>query len=500
MVKFLVRTLMILTIAALLVTAVMAWNTWRFPDAIFDLGPPSPEIVARVEAVDIEAVAARIGAAVQFPTVINDNYELDPEPFLALHDWLEATYPASHEVLEKDVVNDLSLIYRWPGRSGCPAIGFISHLDVVPVEEATVDDWTHPPFGGVVADGFIWGRGAFDTKDNLIIIMEAFESLIQAGFEPACDVYLLAGHDEENGGFQGAVPSAALLRKRGVRFAWLVDEGGGFSANLDGSTEPLVASITLAATGYLTVKVTAKGEAAHSSTALEDTAITRLAEALIALRDHPFPGRLEGVAQMDAAARAAGGSLFLRVMAANPWAFRPLTEYVVESYGAYYFLRSTMVATVIEGGEKENAIPGTASALVNIRLHPRDSVEDAIAWVESQVNSQVNSEFITVEQHGPATPPRQPAPQDGPAFKALANAIGSVMGPVRLVPAYGGGGSDASNYQDLTDAAFNFEGEDHLPGGSENDHGVNERKSIDFLAEAVVIHELLIERHAADLP
>ena len=493
MIKFLLRLMLVLAVAAVIIAAVMAWNTLRFPDAMFDPGPPDPEIVARVNAVDVEMVAARIGEAVQFPTVINDDYELDPEPFLALHDWLESTYPLTHAVLEKDIVNDLSLIYRWPGRSDCPAIGFISHLDVVPVEEATLDQWTHPPFAGVVVDGFVWGRGAVDTKDNLIIVMEAFEALIQRGFQPACDVYLLAGHDEENGGFQGAVPSAALLRERGVRFAWLVDEGGGFSANLDGATEPLVASITLAAQGYLTVKVTATGEAAHSSEVLEDTAITRLAEALIVLRDSPFEGRLEGVAQMDAAARAAGGSLMLRVMAANPWAFRPLTEYIVESYGAAYFLRTTMVATVLEGGDKENAIPGTASALVNIRLHPRDSVEDAIAWVKSRIPT----EFITVEQHGPATPPRRPASHDGPAFHALANAIGSVMGPLRLVPAFGAGGSDASNYQDLTDAAFNFEGEDHLPGGSENAHGVNERKSIDFLAEAVVIHELLIERHAA---
>ncbi|MEM1081661.1 MAG: M20/M25/M40 family metallo-hydrolase, partial [Pseudomonadota bacterium] len=453
MLKWLTRSLLLVLLFLVLISAILAWNTWRFPDAIFDPGAPSPEILDRVEAVDVDRIAARIGQAVQFPTVITDDYQLDPEPFLALHDWLEATYPAAHAVLEKDVVNDLSLIYRWPGRSDCPAIGFISHLDVVPVEHDTLDEWTHPPFAGVVANGFVWGRGAFDTKDNLIIVMEAFESLIARGFEPACDVYLLAGHDEENGGFQGAVPSAELLQSRGVRFDWLVDEGGGFSANLDGSTDPLVASITVAATGYLTLKITAQGRAAHSSEALEDTAITRLAEALLALRDEPFPGRLEGIAQQDLDARSAGGSLLYRVIAANPWAFRSLGEAEIEASGYTYYLRSTMVATVIEGGDKENAIPGTASALVNIRLHPRDSVDDAVAWVQSHVNP----DYITVEQHGQATPPRPPAAVDGPQYRALADAIGSVMGRVRLVPGYGGGGSDASNYMALTDAAFNFE-------------------------------------------
>jgi carboxypeptidase PM20D1 len=163
--------------------------------------------------------------------VITDEGPADSSAFLRLHDWLQTTYPAAHETMDREVVSDLSLVYRWPGLERCPAIGFVSHLDVVPVEEDTGEDWSHPPFDGVVADGFVWGRGAIDTKDNLIYAMEAVERLASRGFQPACDVYLLFGHDEETGGGRGAAVIAGTLAERGVRFAWILDEGAGLGAD-----------------------------------------------------------------------------------------------------------------------------------------------------------------------------------------------------------------------------------------------------------------------------
>ena len=490
MIRLAFKVLAFLAAGLLLVVAIMMWNVSRLPDAIVDVGPDE-DLAARLDALDRERIATRIGEAVRFPTVIYDDGGLDPAPFLALHAWLDETYPQARSVLEKETVNDLSLLYRWPGSRQCPAIGFITHLDVVPVPASTVDQWTHPPFAGIVADGFVWGRGAVDTKDSLIIVMEAIEGLAQRGFAPECDVYLLAGHDEEIGGREGAAATAALLRQRGVRFAWLLDEGDGFSANLDGSLNPPVASISISAQGYLTLKVTAVGEEGHSSDGIEDTAVTRLADALIALRDNPMPGRLDGVAEADVKARAAGAPFFEKALIANLWAFRPVVESLTEAYGAVPYLRSTMAATVIEGGEKENVLPKTASALVNVRLHPRDSIDDALAWARRQVND----EFVTIEQHGFADPPRAATDPEGPAFTAVAEAISAGVGRVRVVPAFGSGGSDVIHYSDLTDAALNFDGADYRPGKSDGIHGTDERLSVDFLAEAVLIFQLLIERH-----
>lgn len=84
----------------------------------------------------------------------------------------------------------------------------LGHLDVVPVEAGTESKWKHPPFSGVVADNFVWSRGALDDKASVVAILEAVEWLIGQGFEPKRTVYLAFGHDEELGGFSGAAQMA----------------------------------------------------------------------------------------------------------------------------------------------------------------------------------------------------------------------------------------------------------------------------------------------------
>ena len=88
--------------------------------------------------------------------------------------------------LEVQTVNDYSLLMRWPGSDpGLAPILFTAHMDVVPIEPGTEDDWQHPPFAGVVADGRIYGRGTLDDKQGLLSILEAAESLLAEGFRAA---------------------------------------------------------------------------------------------------------------------------------------------------------------------------------------------------------------------------------------------------------------------------------------------------------------------------
>ncbi len=83
-----------------------------------------------------------------------------------------------------------------------------SHLDVVPADESEAGGWTHPPFAGEVADGYVWGRGTLDIKSGVIGILEAVEYLLKQGFQPERTVYLGFGHDEEIGGEHGAMAIA----------------------------------------------------------------------------------------------------------------------------------------------------------------------------------------------------------------------------------------------------------------------------------------------------
>src|SRR5690606_40689716 len=137
----------------------------------------------------------------------------------------------------------------------------LAHQDVVPVTEA--DAWTHPPFAGTVADGYLWGRGTMDDKGSLIAWLEAVERLLAEGFRPSRTVYLAFGHDEETGG-EGARAIAAHLAEQGVRLEFVLDEGGFVASGLLPSIEGPIALVGTAEKGYLTVELSAEETGGHS--------------------------------------------------------------------------------------------------------------------------------------------------------------------------------------------------------------------------------------------
>ena len=185
--------------------------------------------VVPVAAIDINAdsAARRLAEAIQFRTVSREPGSPPAKDALrGFHDFLGRSFPKVHDTLTREVINEHSLLYTWQGTDpGLKPILIAAHMDVVPVEAGTEDEWTHPPFGGVIADGFIWGRGTMDMKTSLMGILEAVEYRIDEGVTPEKTVYLAFGHDEEVGGPNGAAQISELLRSRGVTIDFTLDEG-----------------------------------------------------------------------------------------------------------------------------------------------------------------------------------------------------------------------------------------------------------------------------------
>jgi len=174
---------------------------------------------------DRTAALERFRTLLRIPTMSrNAVEETEWASFDRFLDALPELYPALHATLDVER-HGYSLLYRWRGREETAPTVLMAHYDVVP---ATDEGWTHPPFSAQVTGHgehrLLWGRGAIDDKGAVVAILEAVEALVSKGFQPAHDVYLSFGHDEETVG-SGAKGIAATLADRGIRPALVLDEG-----------------------------------------------------------------------------------------------------------------------------------------------------------------------------------------------------------------------------------------------------------------------------------
>src|SRR5512145_1656720 len=167
--------------------SIMAINTVRF-----DSHQIHPQPVSRIE-LDDELALSRFSGALQIKTVsYTDAKLIDYQQFLAFHQFIEDQYPLLSRTLEKKVINNYSLLYKWRGDNpDLKPVILAAHMDVVPANE---DNWQVDPFSGLIKDGYVWGRGTYDDKGSLISILESVEYLISQGYQPERTIYLAFGH------------------------------------------------------------------------------------------------------------------------------------------------------------------------------------------------------------------------------------------------------------------------------------------------------------------
>src|SRR5215510_12706960 len=208
-----IRNILLALIAAIIVLAgVLVFN-------VFSHGSRQLQVATIPKAqVDTQAAAARLAEAIRFRTI--SSYEKPDQHAKALRGMqahIEKNFPAFHAAAKREIVAGYSLLYTWVGSDPrAQPIALLAHQDVVKVAAGTEKDWQQPPFDGVIADGFIWGRGAWDDKGNLYSMLEAAEAMAKAGFRPKRTIYFAFGHDEETAGTAGAKNIAALLASRGI--------------------------------------------------------------------------------------------------------------------------------------------------------------------------------------------------------------------------------------------------------------------------------------------
>ena len=453
--------------------------------------PPAWERPVRLAppvAIDGVAAARRLAAAIRFETISHQDGALNRwDQWDGLHAWLAASYPRSHAAMTREAVAGRTLVYTWRGSQPALApVVLMAHQDVVPVVPETRGAWTRAPFSGDIADGAVWGRGALDDKGSLVALMEAVEALVARGFEPKRTVILVFGHDEEVGG-GGARAAAALLAQRGVKPLFVLDEGG-LALTRDPVNGLPMAMIGVAEKGSATLEVVAHGDGGHASMPPEQTAVHVLARAVDRIASNQFEPRLEGPGADTLRTLLGRGPWLQRTLAANEWLFGSLIARQASGQpAAASLLRTSIAPTMLSGSPKENVLPDRAVALINFRIHPRDSLDSVL----HKVRRDLRDLPVEARWRDGAAGASPVAPTDTRAWYLLAALAREATG-APPTPGLLAGATDGRAMGRLTPNVYRFLPVLLDPDELETFHGVNERLSIANLDRAAEFYARLI--------
>lgn len=430
-------------------------------------------------------VEERLAAMVRIETVTAPD---DTAAFAEFPKLLAELYPLVHSRLESRTVVERGILLRWPAASTeqREAVVLMAHWDVVPAVEA--DGWSTPPFAGTIADGTVWGRGTLDDKGQLCVLLEAVENLLAAGVTPKRDIYLcLGGNEESYGDANRAI--AADFQARAV-MPWLVLDEGGAVVDAPMPQVPVPAAMVgVAEKGVATIELRAVGKGGHASAPGKELATTRIARAIGRLQRHPFRPQLSetGREMFEELSKHASGRArtLARVIARNP----RLAARILASQGgeAAALVRTTVAVTMLSGGTAANVLPNGASATLNVRLAPSDTVASALEHIERVIDDPE----VEIVLHEGDEPTAQ-SPRDGAQFELIRAAVDTAYPGIPTVPYVQMSATDSRHFHRFAPAVYRFAPLEMDAAQRASIHGVDERVSVATLDRGVLFYQALI--------
>ncbi|HWY61736.1 MAG TPA: M20/M25/M40 family metallo-hydrolase [Rhizomicrobium sp.] len=378
----------------------------------------------------------------------------------------------------------LTAILRGTSRTARPML-LLGHLDVV---EARRADWTRDPFQLVEEKGYFYARGTADMKALSATWLDILMRFKQGGYHPRRTIKLALTCGEETSYAFNGTDWLARNRPELVSAAFALNEAGG--GRTDGHGKLVVQTMQVGEKAMQNYRLETRNPGGHSSVPVRDNAIYQLAEALLKVRDHEFPVKMSDTtrAYFAKSGAAIGGEMGRAMVALSKNPGDAVAASIVSKDASYHsMLRTTCVATLLDGGHAENALPQRAGANINCRIFPGETVAATRAALAAAINDP-GVKITDASHKGPiSVPPPLDAKIMGPAEQLVAKYFPGVP----LVPVMSTGATDGIFLEAIGIPVYG------VPGGwldpDENGmHGLNERNSVrsvyigrDFLTDLV---------------
>jgi acetylornithine deacetylase/succinyl-diaminopimelate desuccinylase-like protein len=380
-----------------------------------------------------------------------------------------------------------NIVARLKGDGRAAPLILMAHLDVVPAE---ADQWTHPPFGAKIADGFLWGRGALDTKDLAAMELMVMLMLKRENKKLARDIIFMANADEEVGGHLGA---GWMVKQHPdlIRAEYAINEGGGFGLDILGQR---FFTCQVAEKGTARFVMRTRGRPGHGSQPHPDNAVLKLADAIQKI------GAAEFSLHVTATVR-----LFIESVVAKlgkPYEVDLLALLDAKKYSAaikrlplddslrsmfYAMLHNTVTPTMLNAGTKVNVIPSAAEARCDARVLPGQTSSDLLRELRAVIGTEVEVEFLD-------DAPALESDYRTPLFDTIVRVMARHEPNAPVLPYLVVGATDARHVTKLGTKAYGFSPMFAPTAELDRVHGHDERISIDNLLFGTrVLYEVVSE-------
>jgi acetylornithine deacetylase/succinyl-diaminopimelate desuccinylase-like protein len=401
----------------------------------------------------------------------------------AIADRLRAEgFPASDIAVVGAADHKMNVVARYHGSGKRKPLLLLAHLDVV---EAKPSDWSMNPFVLNEKDGFFYGRGTIDDKAQAAIWIANLIRYKREGFKPDRDLIVALTADEEGGGPYNGADWLVKHRRDLIDAEFALNEGG-WGDMVNG--KHLTNNIQVSEKYIATFRLEVKNPGGHSSLPRPDNAIYRLAEALVRLSKYHFPSQTNEVtrAYLEQMAKVSSPAQAALMKAATAGSSSAVEQLTATSTQLNAMLRTTCVATMLDGGHAMNALPQTAGATVNCRVLPGTKPEDVLAALKKAVAD----DQVSITPEGPAIT-SLPSPMRADLMKAAERLTDTMWPGAIAVPMMVMGGTDGMYLRTAGIATYGIQGI-FIERDDFRAHGRDERLGVKEFYEAnTFLYELV---------